>query len=203
MRTALFSFYHIIFGLVVISVLIFDLGRTNFQIFNYFSFFTNQCIFIFACVFLYLGFANKGILQKPNVDSVRGALVAYMLIVAGLYAVLLSKIDDPSRVLWIDFIYHKLLPGTALISWIIFPPAKSLKYSNISVWLAYPLLFVIFTLIRGAVTNWYPYYFFDPSTGGYLKIFTFSAEVIVIGLFISWLLIFVGNLLGKLNLFSN
>lgn len=32
--------------------------------------------------------------------------------------------------------------------------------------MAFPLLYIIYTLARGAIVNWYPYFFVNPNRGG-------------------------------------
>jgi hypothetical protein len=34
-------------------------------------------------------------------------------------------------------------------------------------WLIFPIVWVVLTLVRGAVDGWYPYPFLDPGNGGY------------------------------------
>ena len=37
-------------------------------------------------------------------------------------------------------------------------------------WLVFPLVWVVLTLARGALDNWYPYPFLDPDNGGYRSV---------------------------------
>jgi hypothetical protein len=49
--------------------------------------------------------------------------------------------------------------------------------TDIVLWLIFPLAWLAFTLIRGAVDDWYPYPFLDPNNGGYRSV---AYHVIVI-----------------------
>ena len=47
-------------------------------------------------------------------------------------------------------------------------------------WMAFPVLYIAYTLVRGAIAHWYPYFFVDPHhTGGYLFV---AASALAIGL---------------------
>jgi hypothetical protein len=70
----------------------------------------------------------------------------------------------------VDFLVHKLFPVLAVIDWIVDPPETDLRMTDIALWLIAPLVWVAFTLIRGALDNWYPYPFLDPDPAGYRSV---------------------------------
>ncbi|MFP3387086.1 Pr6Pr family membrane protein, partial [Tritonibacter sp. SIMBA_163] len=37
-------------------------------------------------------------------------------------------------------------------------------------WILYPVAYLIYTLLRGLVVEWYPYPFLDPGNGGYIQV---------------------------------
>ena len=56
-----------------------------------------------------------------------------------------------------------------LLFWIFFVPKGTLRWSQPLFWLVYPLLYVSYCLIRGALTGFYPYPFVDVTLLGYPK----------------------------------
>ena len=44
----------------------------------------------------------------------------------------------------------------------------------------FPLLYVVYSLIRGPFVNWYPYPFLDPRIGGYGRVFLYSIGISVV-----------------------
>jgi hypothetical protein len=55
------------------------------------------------------------------------------------------------------------------------------------------LVWVVFTLIRGAIENWYPYPFLDPANGGYGSVAVVSAGIFVGFLVIIAITVTLGN----------
>jgi hypothetical protein len=46
-----------------------------------------------------------------------------------------------------------------------------LAFRETILWMAFPLAYVTYALIRGAIVNWYPYFFVNPHRhGGYLLV---------------------------------
>jgi hypothetical protein len=69
-----------------------------------------------------------------------------------------------------------------------------LNIRQIGYWLIYPLIYVVYTLIRGAISSFYPYPFLSPAKiGGYGVVFLYCLAIFVAFLLVSWLLILLGN----------
>ncbi|MBK8553889.1 MAG: Pr6Pr family membrane protein [Ignavibacteria bacterium] len=70
----------------------------------------------------------------------------------------------------------------------IFVPKGELKFSISIHWLIYPLIYLLYTLIRGAFTGLYPYFFMNAGKLGYPVVFRNSgfitAGYIIIGLLV-------------------
>lgn len=63
----------------------------------------------------------------------------------------------------------------------------------------YPLTYLFYVLIRGALIGWYPYPFLNPANvGGYLGVLVYIISIIGLFLLISVIIILLGNKL-KLN----
>ena len=56
------------------------------------------------------------------------------------------------------------------------------------VFLAYPIAYLAYCLIRGPIVDWYPYPFLDPRTNGYGFVAIMSVFVAVVALLLVWLL---------------
>ncbi len=68
-------------------------------------------------------------------------------------------------------------------------PARSSATATPCAGSIYPLVWLGFTLVRGAVDGWYPYPFLDPANGGYGMV-----AVVVIGIIIGFLVLSVAYL---------
>jgi len=100
-------------------------------------------------------------------DYVRGASVLYMLCTLLAYALLMQEgpyIDFRSgNFQWNNFILHLAGPLFIFSWWLLFPPRKAISYAGSILWLTGPLVYIVYTIIHGALTNWYPYSFLDPA----------------------------------------
>jgi hypothetical protein len=54
------------------------------------------------------------------------------------------------------------MPLVMLADWLVTPPARRLRLRQGMLWLSFPLVWIVYTIIRGAIVNKYPYPFLDP-----------------------------------------
>ena len=143
---------------------------------NYFSYFTNLSNLFAAGVLL--AAALRGDRPRSTAfELMRGAAVMYMLTTGIVYAVLLS--GGSASLPWVNTIVHRVMPVVVALDWVIDPPRVRLELRETLRWLSFPLLYIVYTLVRGAVVNWYPYFFVDPhEAGGYLRV---AASCLAIG----------------------
>ncbi len=62
---------------------------------------------------------------------------------------------------------HTVVPLLSVIRWLIFGPRGQTSRRAACVSVLYPLCWLVFTLIRGAVISWYPYPFINVTQLGY------------------------------------
>lgn len=65
---------------------------------------------------------------------------------------------------------HTVSPILGVLGWLLFGPHGTLNPHIVWWSLAYPLLWLVFTLIRGAASGFYPYPFLDVSDLGYPRV---------------------------------
>jgi hypothetical protein len=63
------------------------------------------------------------------------------------------------------------------------------------VWLAYPLIWLVLTVIRGAFDGWYPYPLLNPANGGYVSVAIVSAAIFAGSLLIIWIVVTFGKMM--------
>ncbi|MCB5290754.1 Pr6Pr family membrane protein [Arthrobacter sp. SO3] len=134
---------------------------------NYFSYFTIESNII-AFITLAVGgrYAWKG--ESPRwLELLRGAATIYMTITGIVYNLLLSNIDVNTPIPWINVVLHYTIPTIMVIDWLVDLPRTRIPVRTSLVWLAFPLLYLVYSLIRGPIAGWYPYPFLDPRISGY------------------------------------
>jgi hypothetical protein len=171
-RLALAVFRAVVAVIVLVAIgyqitVIVDSGL--FRPLRFFAFFTILSNLFGA--FLWLWLAVRWRRRRTRLDDLlRGAATLY-LVVTFLVVVLLlegAELSLSDRI--VDFVVHKLFPVLMVVDWILDPPETDLRMIDVLLWLIFPLAWLAFTLIRGAVDNWYPYPFLDPDNGGYRSV---------------------------------
>ena len=76
------------------------------------------------------------------------------------------------------------------------PPTVHLGRRDALGWLIYPLIWLAYTLVRGAAVSWYPYPFLDPAHGGYGQVAVTSVAILVAGALVCLFYAWLGNRLG-------
>lgn len=154
-----------------------DLQHSGFSTTDYFSYFTELSNLFAAAIFLY-GTVHLAGGRSRTVELLRGAAVVYMLTTGIVYAVLLSGQDETYP--WINLVVHRVMPIVVALDWAIDPPRMRLELKQTILWLSFPLVYVIYTLTRGAIVNWYPYFFVNPNRhGGYLLVAADCAAITI------------------------
>jgi hypothetical protein len=141
-------------------------GVSDADYFSYFTVLSN----LFAAAMLLHGALRPARERSETVELLRGASVAYILTTGIVYLLLLS--GHAPTYPWVNAILHYLMPVAVTIDWLIDPPHVRLDPARtVVLWMAFPLLYVLYTLARGAIVGWYPYFFVNPHrAGGYLLV---------------------------------
>jgi len=166
---------------------------------NFFSFFTDLSN-IFAAIVLIIGAIHLIKHRQPTVaeDIIRGSSVAYMALVGIVFGVLLRDVDLGDLLPWVNAILHYIMPVVVVAEWLYQPPKSKLSPKQLWLWLIFPLLYLAYSLIRGAAINWYPYPFFNPNkAGGYGGVALYCIAILATFLLCAWLLMTLGNKLKR------
>jgi hypothetical protein len=172
---------------------------TNAGILTYFSFFTivtNLVVAVGLSFMLFLPETRWGrFFSSPGVT---GATTVYIAMVGGTYALLLRHVWDPEGLQKIaDVLLHDAVPVLYVACWVIFLAKARLPWKTCLFWLAYPVAYLVFVLIRGALTGRYPYYFVDAGKIGYSRVLTHSALLLGVLLALSLLVVASGRWLSR------
>lgn len=147
---------------------------------NFFSYFTVQSNLI--GVVALLATAAAGRRRGRAIDWVRGAASVYLTVTFAVVILLLSNIDVGLQLGWVDFVLHKLFPVVVVADFLLDPPRARVSARDAGLWLAFPLAWLAYTMVRGPIAGWYPYPFLDPAlNGGYGAVVVTIAVILVAG----------------------
>ncbi|ANU15297.1 integral membrane protein [Planococcus halocryophilus Or1] len=183
-----------ILGLIAIIVQMTHGLRYNDMILsNFFSYFTIQSnILIVAMLLTGAMFSTKQFYSR-QFQLVRGAVTTYIMTTGIVYFLFLRGMEAElqTTIPWVNFVLHILLPLYALFDWLAAPSLNQISFRRVWLWILYPLTYLIYTLVRGPLVDWYPYPFLDPRLGGYGQVLISSLVITVLILLCS--LIVVGS----------
>ena len=186
----------IIFGLLPLVAL----GRQlavhlglGFSALNFFSYFTNISNLLAGCVLLLAAVTARESSSRV-VETLRVIAVVNMALVGIVFTLLLRDTDLGALLPWVNFVHHYLLPCVVVLDWIVVPPTIRLGRRELLSCLVLPLAYVIYILVRGKVTGWYPYPFLNPAqVGGASHVAAYVLGITLAFITVGWLLILVGN----------
>jgi hypothetical protein len=162
---------------------------------RFFSFFTIQINLLAACGFTFPLLApssNWG--SFFDKASVRGGTAVYITMVGATYALLLRQLYHPQGLAkFADVLVHDVAPLFYIAYWLLLASKVTLRWKDAGTWLLYPLAYLVYTLIRGAFFDWYPYPFVDVNALGYAHVFINTAVFIVIFLSLGLLVVVIGR----------
>ena len=181
------SGYRIFFALAALVAMGYQLYHQydtidNYNSFNFFSFFTIQSNLFAAVVFLLAALTGLGQRPSRTFDFIRGAAVLYMTTRFVVYGLLLSGYQEElqTTVSWVDTVLHRIFPLVLIADWLIVPPSRKITFRKGLIWLVYPAVYMVYSLIRGARVDWYPYPFLDPrEDGGYGAVALYSVGIAI------------------------
>lgn len=160
---------------------------------HFFSYFTNLSNILAAIVLICAA------VRPPSraIDFWRGAATVYMSITGIVYVTLLSGLPLGGLLPWVNVVHHMIMPVVLVLDWLVNPPALRLRFRDSLWWLAFPLVWVVYTTIRGPLVGWYPYPFLDPAQpGGYGAVAIYAVVILAAFVAVVALVTWVGNALG-------
>lgn len=164
-------------------------------IIRFFSFFTILTNSLEAVYFSKL--SAELIFKKSDAKINFGVLTAitvYILIVGLVYQVILRHLWSPTglqRV--VDEMLHSLNPLLVLIFWIMNRKGNILQYKSLLTWLIFPLAYLVFVLLRGEISGFYPYPFLNVTEIGLQQVIMNSLGMTAVFVLMSVLLIWISK----------
>ena len=206
----LFAVLRAAVGVAIIAAIVAQLGQSIanwtakpvehlwISVVNFFSFFTIESNVLTVVVGLVGAFLLLSRRSGPDpvwFNGLRAGVTTYMVVTGIVYNLLLRGIELPqgTTVPWSNEVLHVIAPLWMLIDWLLVPGRRELAWKAIWGIIAFPLVWVVYTLVRGPITPdemqekafWYPYPFLNPnlSPNGYLSVSFYVVLIaVVIGL---------------------
>jgi hypothetical protein len=150
------------------------------QLFSYFTVLTNLLVTIYCTVHLLSSNQQNrtNLFFRPETLT---ALTVFILMVGTVYHLVLKSLWNPEGLLMItDEIYHTFVPLGTLALWIVSTNNKLGNLKNLYSWILYPILYLLFILIIGSFSNFYPYPFLNVAELGIGKVMINSLYLLIV-----------------------
>ncbi|WP_036140806.1 Pr6Pr family membrane protein [Luteibacter sp. 9135] len=146
------------------------------RFFSFFTILSNLLVALVATAWVTGGsWAPVRFWRGPRV---RGLAALSISVTCLVYAAVLQSLWHPmGPELVADRALHYVVPFLFLVWWIALLPHGSLDWGDALRWLGFPVVFLAWTLARGAVVHEYPYPFMDVRHLGYAAVLLNSALV--------------------------
>ncbi len=137
---------------------------------EYFSYFTIQTSLIAAVTLAVAGwFAWQGRVETHTLNLVRLSSVAFTVVVTLVYNMLLRGLPNAPEDGNYDWpvmpneILHVWAAIILLIDWMLSARRVNLRLRSIFWVLLFPLAWLGYSIVRGLIVNWWPYWFINPN----------------------------------------
>lgn len=155
------------------------IGVVLIRFFSYFTILSNIAVSI--CFFA-IAFTKQNQLQFWKLNTTKTAILVYILVVGIVYNAVLRSLWVPTGAQkLVDEMLHVLIPLLFLLYWWLFTKKTAFHRSHVTKSLLFPLIYLVWVLIYGAFSNWYPYPFVDAFNHGYPK--AAISSVVLLGVF--------------------
>ncbi|SMG28586.1 Pr6Pr family membrane protein [Agreia pratensis] len=155
---------------------------------EYFSYFTIETSLMNIVVFIVGGILALRVSRDTELfTTVRMATLTYAIITAGVYNLLLRNVpyNGFQGLSWPNEVIHVWIPILIVLDWLISPGRPALSWRTLRIVMIYPVAWLAYSLLRGAVSNGiYPYPFLDPATAGWGSAIAYivALSIVLLGL---------------------
>lgn len=173
-----------------------SIPETIIRFFSFFTILTNLLVGVFFTLFYMNQKKNTfSTLLKP--ESLTPVTV-YITIVGLVYQFALRHVWEPKGLQKIiDELLHSIIPLLVIAFWCFYENKKAIQYKSILQWLIYPIVYLVYILVRGFFSNFYPYPFVDVANLGFQKVMFNSTILLLFFAFLASIFIKIGHKIAK------
>lgn len=167
-------------AVALVSQLFIGMSRSDLTIVRFFSYFTVLSNTGAVVMLTWLA-ARPGRDESLGFATFRGAVTVYMSVTFLVYITILypqlADVAVPEP--WIDWSIHIVGPLLLIVDYMVYRPPVHFPSRTLLIWLVFPAVYLVYSLVRGPLVDWYPYPFLDPASGdGYWSVALWSLVVL-------------------------
>ncbi|GAA2235440.1 Pr6Pr family membrane protein [Herbiconiux moechotypicola] len=161
-----------------------SLGEKLINLFSYFTIQSNLFV-LGTSIALAASIHRDGRLWRVlRMDAMLGIIITGIV-----YDFVLASLVHPTGwALAATIGFHYISPWATLLGWLLFGPRPRMGWRTMAFAFIWPLLWLVYTFVRGAITGWYPYPFLDVDLIGFADSIRNSAVILLVAIAIAALL---------------
>ena len=152
------------------------IGTRMIQTLSYFTIQSNILVLIAAATLVVHPARDGRIWRILRLDALLGITITGLV----FDLVLIRYVHPSGWQLAATIGFHYIAPWATLLGWLIFGPRPRIDRRTIAWAFLWPMLWIAYTFIRGALVGWYPYPFLDVDEIGYWASIRNTALVLVV-----------------------
>ncbi len=170
------------------------MAGSSLRFFSFFTILTNVLAAATLLIPLVAPYSAAGrFLSRP---TVRTAVTGYIIMVGVIYFLLLRDLSQRQGwPMFFEYMLHYVTPPLFVLDWLLFVDKRDLDWRLGLSALGFPLAYLVWTVIHGAATGWYPYPFVDVAELGYARAAVNTAGLVLAFLALEMALVGIGRLL--------
>ena len=171
-------------------------SETTIRFFSYFTILSNTLVAVYFTV-MWLKKPSLLLLrlQKPGILT---AVTLYISIVGLVYQLVLRSIWSPTGMQkLVDELLHSVMPLFVIVFWYLYENHKATSWKLIPKWLVFPSLYLVYILIRGHFSNYYPYPFMDVTQLGLNQVLLNSGVLVLVFVAVAFGFVGISSFLSK------
>jgi hypothetical protein len=179
--------------------------NNNFRPFEYFAYFSIVTAIFAGALLLVVGVrALRNLEEGKRLEIAKLSLTVAMVVVGVVYHALLSDVANDVRdgdYVWPVFpneFIHTYAPILIVLEYLVSQKTFNIRL-RAALWVAvFPLVWLMFSVIRGSMTNWWPYWFINPNgEAGFIGMLSYIGAITAFFLTLGFIVLGVKKLLRK------
>lgn len=137
--------------------------------------------------------------RKKTAPGIECALIVYGTIPGAVYQFLFRHAWGHTGLhLAADELQYSVIPLLMIINWLLYGKKFSVSHRHLPKWLLYPVLHLVYVLVLGKATGFYPYPFLDVTALGLLRVLAGAVVFLAILYLFALIFIFLSQLMSAL-----
>lgn len=118
----------------------------------------------------------------PGWRALRLAALFGITVTGIVYSTVLATIHQPraGAETFVNTLVHYVVPVLVVLGWLVLGPRPRVDRRTVGLSLLFPAGWLVYTLLRGAVWDWYPYPFLDVASHGYARVLLNAVAVTLV-----------------------